>query len=493
MTISELYHNGVVVENGYVYLDYLYNDEVLLATRIKEIQNATPKKTIKVPDGTFLSAMQKSAIQTVADNQVSIITGSPGVGKTVTAVEIVRAARGAGAKLKIMAPTGKAAARLQEALGEGDIFVAGMAPTTIHRGLEWVIYDENDTKGQPRKNVLNPIDADLIIVDELSMCDLSLMAALFNAIEPGTKVVLIGDINQLPPVGPGQPFIDMVKSGAIPVTQLVDVFRQARGSKIWLACQAILEESPYKFFNLAPKDGDEIAYNPLMASDEIAAFFKRGIKGFIEKGGDPFDQLQLLTPIREKGPASVVGLNLIASKLINIGKKNHLNLANQGKGYEGDKVSQLKNNYIKQVFNGDQGRIRKVGRLPIMVNSIKRGKRHITWSRWPEREEKASEWPALSVDIGGANHPYDEEEALEQLMLSYAITVHRSQGSQWPRIAIALPSEAYGMLGRRLLLTAVSRARKRVVIAGSSELLSKAITTDRDSSRRGGLIEKLKG
>jgi ATP-dependent exoDNAse (exonuclease V) alpha subunit/intein/homing endonuclease len=415
---------NIIIENGFIYLKSLWQDEERLVNRIKEVASGKAKKSFGKYHSDYLSEPQNGALELAMNNQISIISGPPGCGKTVTAVELIRASRNKSLKVKVMTPTGKAAARISEVILENDIFVANLSPTTIHRGLEWKV-DEENLEGFPRKNATSPIDADLIIIDESSMIPLPLMAALFDAIEPGTRIVFIGDANQLPPVGPGQPFIDMIESKIIPSYFLVDVFRQAKGSKIWLACQAILNQSPYEFYKLAPKDGDEIVYNPLDSTEKIKAFFKSGIQRFIDRGMDPFIDLQLLTPVREKGEASAAALNKVAARLINPGSAPCLSLSNSGEGKAGDKIIQLKNNYIKNVFNGDQGKIKEVGNLNLILESQRRGRRRVSWSRWPEENEYAPKWPALGVEITGQHLPYNEEEASEQLALAYAITIHK--------------------------------------------------------------------
>lgn len=433
-----------------------------------------------------LSVQQNAAIQHSGENPISVINGPPGVGKTRTAVELLRLTQGQ--RVVVCAPTGKAASRIAEALGEGGVNLDTL-PMTIHRALGWVVSD-HDKEGYPRRNAESPFKADLILIDESSMIPLELMASLFDAIEPGTRVVLIGDANQLPPVGPGQPFIDLIASGTIPTTTLQDVWRQAQGSKIWLACQAIMEQSPYDFYRYATRDGDEIAFNALESSERIKQFFKTGLTGFMSQhnghGG-----IQILTPVREKGPASAVALNELASHICNPSKATPMALGQAGDGRPGDRVMQIKNNYHRGVFNGDHGEILRVGKEIIKVESKRRGKEYYNWSRWPVPGESGHTWPIAACRIGEKTLPYTEEEAEKELCLSYALTIHRVQGSESPHVAIACPVEAWGMMGRRLLLTAVSRARKRAVLAGPLDVVTKAITTDRDASRRSGLRERL--
>lgn len=428
------------------------------------------------------------------DNKVSAICGGPGVGKTVTSIEILRCAVEAGLKVKVMAPTGKAASRIAEAIISSNYkSIENIIPTTIHRGLDWVMQDDTDTEGFPRRDEEHPIVADLLLIDESSMIDNSLMANLLLAVSPETKLIFVGDPDQLPPVGPGQPYIDLLDSGKIPFYQLLDVWRQAKGSKIWLACQAIREQSPYDFYKYATKDGDEIAFNALSDSAEIKRFFSKALKRFVESGSDPYNNLQILTPVREKGDASMVSLNTLCAKIVNPNKSSGILLGANGIGRPGDKVIQTKNNYRRLVFNGDQGKIRTSGLQSLQIETRRRKQKLITWSRWPQPEDTQIPLSinSLGVDLAGQYLPYTEAEAASELMLSYALTIHRFQGSQSPHVGLACPVEAWSMMGRRLLLTAVSRARSRIVLAGPVEVVTKAITTDRDASRRTGLKEKL--
>lgn len=482
------------MDKGFVYLKKLWDDEELIVSNLRRIASTKAGRPFPKCFAEWLSKSQQDAANMALGNQISIICGGPGTGKTVTSIEILKTAVDAGFDVKVMAPTGKAASRIAEAISLGEYkSLEKVLPTTIHRGLEWFMKDDTDTEGFPRRDSKTPIQADMILVDELSMVPTSLMADFLQAVDSGTKLVFVGDPNQLPPVGPGQPFIDIIESGAVPVYELQDVWRQAKGSKIWLACEAIRDQSPYKFYQYATKDGDEIAFNALKDSAEIKHFFGKALTKFAASDSDPYNNLQILTPVREKGDASAVSLNTLCARIFNPSKDAGIQLGNSGLGRPGDKIIQTKNNYKRFVFNGDQGRIKLRDRLGLQIETRRRKQKLITWSRWPQDDDDRQpiKMNALGVDIAGRYLPYTEGEALNELMLSYALTVHRFQGSQSPHVAIACPVEAWSMMGRRLLLTAVSRARKRVVLAGPVEVITKAITTDRDSSRRTGLKEKL--
>ena len=401
-----------------------------------------------------LNAGQAEAIATILGKPVSLITGAPGVGKTT----VIRAAVDAlarvseGKPILLAAPTGKAARRLSEA--------AKHPAQTIHRLLCW---SPEDGGGFTRDED-SPLEAFAIIVDEASMIDLVLMADLLTAIPRGCRLVLVGDPDQLPPVAFGQPFADMLSCGRLPTARLSKILRQSEGSAIPEACRAIRNGQVPR---LVPY-GEKAELRLLKAPDpDLPAAASRVVRDLVQAGHNPLLDLQVLAPTKEKS-YGVYALNEVLAPICNPGPDPAgptCRLAG-GTGRIGDKVQQLENDYDKGVFNGDQGRIIEIAHEPF-------------------RE------PRIVVLFDTRDVPYTASEAAGQLALAYAITIHRSQGSEWKSVVLCLPAQARRMLTRNLLYTALSRGKGQAIVIGQEASLQQAVRID-GARRRGGLEERLR-
>jgi exodeoxyribonuclease V alpha subunit len=340
----------------------------------------------------------------------------------------------------LAAPTGRAARRLGESTGR--------EAKTIHRLLE-----VNAETGEFARDESNPLECDLLIVDEASMIDVMLMAALVRALPPDAALLLVGDVDQLPAVGPGQVLADVIGSGAIPVVRLTEVFRQEAESRIVANAHAINEG---RMPVLSHRDGDFFFFR----ADDSAAAAERIVDlvgGRIQKrfGHDPLREIQVLCPMR-RGAAGVEALNAALQQRLNphASRAEAPRIERLGTAFHaGDKVMQTVNDYEKDVFNGDTGVIVEID----------------------------AETATAIVDIDGRAVTYVDDE-LDDLVLSYATTIHKSQGSEYPAVVIALTMQHAIMLQRNLVYTAVTRGKKLVVIVGQENALRQAVQTT--STRR---------
>ncbi len=386
-----------------------------------------------------LAQTQRQAIQQAVRSKVMVITGGPGVGKTTIVRGLLEIFAAKGQKCALCAPTGRAAKRLQESTGRD--------ARTIHRLLEF----EPQGNGFNR-NSGNPLDVDLLVVDEASMVDISLMDNLLRALPPRACLVLVGDVDQLPSVGPGTVLRDLIESKTIPVVRLTEIFRQASQSWIVRAAHAVQSgEMPAS----APAGQGDFYF---VAAEEPDAVIDAVLKLIRERiparfGFDPVRDVQVLTPMNR----SVLG-----SRNLNVKLQEILNPPVGGPSVErfgwvfrkGDKVLQTVNNYKKEVFNGDIGSIAKIDMV--------------------EQE--------LTVEFDARNVTYDFDE-LDELSLAYAMTIHKSQGSEYPAVVLPVHTQHYIMLQRNLLYTGITRGRKLVVLVGTKKALSLAVTRQ-DTSRR---------
>ncbi len=398
-------------------------------------------------NGSQFSDEQLLAVHTVSRSALSIITGGPGVGKTTVVSEILRRAKRAGLNVILAAPTGRAAKRLSEATG-------GNA-STIHRLLKW-------DPGQSgfAQNRENPVEAQLFVIDESSMLDLPLAVALFRAIPSGATVVIVGDPDQLPSVGPGNVLNDLIASKICPVTRLTKIFRQGDGSGIIRSAHAvnsgILPElnrsSGLRDFYWIEKD------DPAETADILVRMIGERIPARF--GYDPVRDIQLLCPMN-KGANGTAEMNRILQNLLNPGEKRQFQ-AGDKLFREGDKVMQITNNYDKNVFNGDTG----------YLTSIQPGSKKFT------------------VDYDGVEAEYSFEDA-DQITLAYAVTVHKSQGSEYPVVLMPLLSSHFMMLQRNLLYTGMTRAKKLMILVGSKRAVSMAVRNTVQEPRHSLLLSKL--
>ena len=445
-------------------LDILYPEEPeMMNKQILQIEKETE---------TVLDEMQKKAVTEAACHGLFILTGGPGTGKTTTINAIIRYFEGQGAEIRLAAPTGRAAKRMTEA--------TGYEAQTIHRLLELTgMPEDNDQNAQAvhfERNAENPLEADVIIIDEMSMVDIQLMHSLLQAVIAGTRLILVGDENQLPSVGPGNVLHDIIQSQAFPVIELTKIFRQASESDIVVNAhkinrgeQILLNNKSRDFFFLKRYDADIIIR-------VVIALIQEKLPRYVE--AKPFD-IQVLTPMR-KGLLGVERLNQILQRYLNppdAAKKEREGM--HGLLREGDKVMQIRNNYQMEweirgrygipiekgigIFNGDTGILRTINEF----------------AETAEVEFEDGRWAEYSF------------KQLEELELAYAITIHKSQGSEYPAVVIPILSGPKMLLNRNLLYTAVTRARKCVTVVGSEETLREMIRNEKQQQRYSSLDQRI--
>jgi exodeoxyribonuclease V alpha subunit len=444
----------------WLYLRGLYHAEVAVARGLRELLSGpAPLSGINVDAalawveklmGLTLAASQKQAIRQATAQKVLVITGGPGVGKTTIVRGILEIFLAKKLRVLLAAPTGRAAKRLAESTGR--------EAKTIHRLLEF------DPSG-PQRDQRRPLEGDLVIVDETSMVDLPLMHHLVKALPASACLLLVGDVDQLPSVGPGMVLADVIASGAIPVVRLTEIFRQAQDSGIVRAAHRIhageLPEStppapPSRGMSDANPAGLGDFYfieaeTPAQILDRIITLIRERIPARFRL--DPVQGVQVLTPMNR----SELGVRNLNQRLQEV-----LNPPQDGPQVErfgwafriGDKVLQTQNNYDKEVFNGDIGRLRRIN----------------------EEEQE------LTVDFDGQAVVYDFNE-LDELALAYALTIHKSQGSEYPAVIIPLHTQHYLLLQRNLLYTGITRGKNLVVLVGSQKALRLAVSRH-DTARR---------
>ena len=438
-------------------------DEKMVQRRIAQIEKET---------GTVLDEMQKKAVTEAASHGLFILTGGPGTGKTTTINAIIRFFEGEGVELRLAAPTGRAAKRMTEA--------TGYEAQTIHRLLELSGLPEegrDDRDVHFERNSENPLEADVIIIDEMSMVDIHLMHSLLLAVTAGTRLILVGDENQLPSVGPGNVLRDIIRSGIFPVVELKKIFRQASESDIVVNAhkinrgeQVVLDNKSRDFFFLKRQNADVIIR-------VLIALIQEKLPPYVE--AKPFD-IQVLTPMR-KGLLGVERLNQILQRYLNPPDPSKKEKEyGQGLFREGDKIMQVKNNYQLEweirgkygipvdkgvgVFNGDTGILKSINEF----------------AETAEVEFEDGRWAEYSF------------KQMEELELAYAVTIHKSQGSEYPAVVMPLLSGPRMLLNRNLLYTAVTRARKCVTIVGSEETFREMIRNEKQQMRYSSLDIRLR-
>lgn len=403
---------------------------------------------------TQLAKEQKKAIMMAASSGVLVITGGPGTGKTTVINSLIHFFEKHDLKIALAAPTGRAAKRMAE--------TTGREAKTIHRLLEYKAYE-----GQGMvfgKNIDDPLDEDVIIIDETSMVDLLLMHHLLAAIVPGTRLILVGDKDQLPSVGPGSVLKEILESAQIPKVTLTKIFRQAKESLIVVNAHRI-NQGYFPYLNVKDKDFFfEQVINPEEILDRILKLVKQQLPS--SKNLNPLEDIQILSPMR-KGILGVENLNCQLQEILNpedITKKQ-INFRTTV-FREGDKIMQIKNNYDKEVYNGDIGFIDEI--------DIEEGELAVVF---PESH-------------GERTVIYGTEE-LEELNLAYALSVHKSQGSEFPAVIMPITNQHYIMLRRNLVYTAITRAKKLMVLVGAKQALTIAVQNNRDQRRFGHLSHRL--
>ena len=417
----------VIIEDEAVYPPLLYRAETLVAEALSRLaERPKSKQPVKTFDHN-LSDMQRSAVDASLGTHLLVLTGGPGTGKTTTVRAIVQAHAALDRTVALCAPTGRAAKRLSEA--------AGIEAKTIHRLLEW-----NPATAHFNRNRRTPLEADLILVDEASMLDIRLASQLLAAIPATATLVLVGDIDQLPPVGPGQPLRDLIASRICKTIRLHEVFRQAQQSAIVRGAHSVLEGVMPEATPAGTKgDGDLFiiaATDPETITERLVQALRRMSVSY---GFDPLADVQVMTPMR-RGPLGTHRLNEILQEAFNPSSQPN---AVPAVFRRGDKVMQLRNDYEKEVYNGDLGE----------VHHIEGG---VTYVRFDEREVQ-----------------YKGDE-LDAISLAYACTVHKVQGSEFPAAVIVLHNAHFMLLNRALLYTAVTRAKKLVVLVGDPRAMARA-------------------
>lgn len=438
-------------------------DEEMMEKRINRIEKET---------GTRLDEMQKQAVAAAASHGLFILTGGPGTGKTTTINAIIRYFEEEGAELRLAAPTGRAAKRMTEA--------TGYEAQTIHRLLELNGMPEEEQEGRAvhfDRNSENPLEADVIIIDEMSMVDIALMHSLLLAVTAGTRLILVGDENQLPSVGPGNVLRDIIRSCCFPVVELKKIFRQASESDIVVNAhkinrgeQVTINNKSRDFFFLKRYDADIIIR-------VVIALIQEKLPRYVD--AKPYE-IQVLTPMR-KGLLGVERLNQILQRYLNPpDEKKKEKEIGQRLFREGDKVMQVKNNYQLEweilgryklpvdkgvgVFNGDTGIMTEIN----------------------EFAETAT------VEFEDGRQAEYSFKQLEELELAYAVTIHKSQGSEYPAVILPILSGPRMLMNRNLLYTAVTRARKCVTVVGSETTFAEMIRNEKQQQRYSSLDRRIR-
>ena len=387
--------------------------------------------------------VQVEAIRQAIASKVMVLTGGPGTGKTTTTKAIIAALQSAGMRILLAAPTGRAAKRMSEA--------TGMEAKTIHRLLEY-----NPQDGYKR-NDENPLEGDALIVDECSMIDIILMNNLTKALPTTMRLVLVGDIDQLPSVGAGNVLRDIIDSGVIPVVRLTRIFRQAQSSRIVMSAHAINRGC---FPDISNGQHTDFFFMKQEEPEKVAETIVSLVRDRLPKAyRQPTANIQVLTPM-QRGVVGAANLNMALQQALNY---NTAALVRGGYTYkEGDRVMQLRNNYDKDVYNGDLGYVHSV-----------------------DMEERT-----LTVDFDGKLVEYEVSE-IDELTLAYATTIHKSQGSEYPIVVMPVLMTHYVMLQRNLIYTGITRAKKICVLVGQTKALAYAIHNMKVLKRNTRLKERL--
>ena len=441
-----------------IYLKHLHEAETGIAAKLKALLSIPVMPPDLEPEEITAKILEKLAIQLSGEqmkvldgilaHRAAIITGGPGTGKT-TLIRSIGAIFGTlGKRIIMAAPTGRAARRLSE--------VTGRKAATIHRLLGF-----NLSSGYFEKDRNDPLDADVLIIDEVSMVDTPLMFHLMDALPMQCVLIMVGDVFQLPSVGPGNVLSDLIKSEVLPVFYLNEVFRQARESAIIMNAHRIRKGDP-PLFERPDESGDLSEFyfieqrDTAKVVDTIVELCCRAIpqKFFL----DPMQDIQVITPMH-KGAMGTINLNQVLQKKLNPLPDGAEKIQ---RFKTGDKVMHLKNNYVKDVFNGDIGRVAAI-----------------------DKNEET-----LTVDYEGRSVPYDFAE-LDELTLAYAITIHKSQGSEYPAVIVPVTTRHFIMLQRNLIYTAATRGRKLVILIGTRKALAIALKNNKPRQRLSFLARRL--
>ena len=455
ITLDEMIRTGdVIKEEEAIYLPPFYFSETGCAKSMLRLLERERKVRVN-PDEIVQKVIRQSAIsydeiqleaiRTAISSKIMVLTGGPGTGKTTTTMGIISAYQMAGCRILLAAPTGRAAKRMSEA--------TGMEAKTIHRLLEF-----KPPEGY-QKNEDKPLDGDVLILDECSMVDVILMYNLLKAIPEHMSLILVGDTDQLPSVGAGNVLKDVMDSGRIPVVRLTRIFRQAQGSRIIMNAHRINKGEAIDmrggkesdFFFAGKETNEEVV-------DTLVKYCSQNLPRYYHV--DAFRDIQVLTPM-QKGTCGAANLNQILQEAMN---PTRIFLHRGGTQYRlHDKVMQIRNDYDKEVFNGDIGTVTRV-----------------------DMEERE-----LTVDFDGRNVVYDVAE-LDELVLAYAVTIHKAQGSEYPIVVMPFTMSHFVMLQRNLLYTGVTRAKKILVLIGEKKAVYYAIKNEKTTERNTKLAERLR-
>jgi exodeoxyribonuclease V alpha subunit len=439
-----------------IFLAHLHRDERRIADDLQELaQGAPPWGQIEAAKaitwveqrlGLELAASQKAAVRQALASKLLVITGGPGVGKTTLINAILRILAAKKLRIQLCAPTGRAAKRMAEA--------TGLEAKTIHRLLEF-----DPAAYGFRRNAELPLECDLLVVDETSMVDVPLMASLLAAIPPEAALLLVGDVDQLPSVGPGQVLADVIASDAIPVARLKEVFRQAASSRIITTAHAINAGTIPDLRPPSEGGTTDFYFLPAETPEQAVALILKVVGERIPArfGFDPIGQVQVLCPMARGGCGSR-SLNIELQQLLNPDPVEQV----ERFGWRfapGDKVMQIANDYEKEVFNGDVGTIDAIdadnSELSVLFPS--------------------SEAPSSEASVAGSRAVIYGWGELDHLVPAYACTIHKSQGSEYPAVVIPLLTQHYAMLQRNLVYTGLTRGKQLVVLVGQKKALAMAI------------------
>jgi len=438
-----------------VYLSAFYSAEKDIAERLKKLRDWPESKKIIDSEtsiievqkdlGITLAKRQKEAVKCALEKKLMVITGGPGTGKSTIINAVIRIFARQSVNIMLAAPTGRAAKRMNE--------ITGFEARTIHRLLEYNVQDLCFKKDEN-----DPLDCDLLIVDEASMIDCMLMHNLLRAVPSRATLILAGDINQLPSVGPGNILKDIISSDAFPVVELNEIFRQARQSLIVRTAHKINSGEPPAFEK--PGEDDDYYFIKRRDSEDVVNVVLELVKNRVpDRFGISHSDIQVLTPMH-RGPAGTENLNARLQQCLNPRedgiKRGSFDFR------VNDRVMQIKNNYDREVFNGDVGKIIRI-----------------------DREEQNV---IVSFDRRSVSYEFSD---LDEIMLAYAVSIHKSQGSEYEAVIIPLVNEHYMMLQRNLVYTAVTRGKKLVVMVGSGGAMLTAVKNNKTEKRYTRLAYRL--
>lgn len=461
------------VSSGNLVLAKAHGEPCLFLPYVYESEQRTARNLIRLRDGMFPSAhlpfdvesaihdaetkasisledAQHEAVKMSVENNLLVITGGPGVGKTTIVKAIISIYERYGNKVLCAAPTGRAAKRMFESTKH--------EAKTIHRLLEF-----NPESYGFNHNEENPLEGDLLIVDECSMVDARLMDSLLRAVPSQMRVIFVGDVDQLPSVGAGQVLLDMIRSGVLPVARLTKIFRQSDASRIIVAAHDV---NNGKMPSLKNKHGDDFSFFPVDSPEQCVQYVLDLVTRFVPSrlGYDPLRDIQVLCPMKG-GAMGTEAMNLILQERLNgnARKKSFMMKTSESVFFLGDKVMQTRNDYKKDVYNGDIGFVSEV----------------------------SSEGDSMLVSFDGGTRSvlYSNEEA-KSLRLSYACTVHKSQGSEYPVVIMPVMTNHFKMLQRKLLYTGITRGKDLVILVGQVKAVAIAVHGQSDEEERWTKLEE---